>query len=120
MANPAGVRLVEACESMCDQLRTALGLTSFRIQLERRTTPLVVSLRPFEATAAYDPRHDRALLGTAAVLEIPVRDGPRVIGNVLIEDARRPGYPEDARHEGERIAALFAPELSGLLRETSL
>jgi len=119
MANPAGVRLVQACESMCDQLRNTLGLTSFRIQLERRTTPLVVSLGTSQGTATYDPRHDRALLGTAAMLEIPVRDGPRVIGSVRIEDARRGGYPDEARNEGERIAALFAPELSGLLAETT-
>lgn len=120
MANPAGVRLVQACESMRDALQQRLGLTSFRIELARRSTPLVVSFGSADARARYDPRHDRAILGTAAQLELAIRDGGTVIGNVLIEDARRPQYPAESRDEGERIAARFAPELSGLLAETSL
>lgn len=120
MANPAGVRLVQACESMRDALQQRLGLTSFRIELARRSTPLVVAFGSADPNARYDPRHDRAILGTAAQLELAIRDGERVIGNVVIEDARRSNYPDESRGEGERIAARFAPALRDLLAETSL
>jgi hypothetical protein len=118
MANQAAPRLVETCESLCEQLRRTVGLTSFRVELARAGAPLVVSLRSPEPAGAYDPRHEWMRPKLPAALEIPVQAGARKLGTVRIEDLRRERYPAEALAEGQRIVETYARDLAGLLAET--
>lgn len=114
MSEPSDGRLIRACESMCDELRRRIGLTTFTIELERPTTPLVISLRGQDVLAPHDQRHDSR---APAHMEVHVGDGHRRLATVRIEDARRAMYPDEARAACERIAAAYAPELRALLAD---
>lgn len=120
MANQAAPRLIETCESLCEQLRRTVGLTAFRVELARPTTPLVISVRSDQPVGAYDPRHDWMRPKRPARLELPLLDGTRMLGTVSIEDLRRESYPADALALSERIVAMYARELGGLLAEPSV
>lgn len=116
MSEPGGGRLIRACETLCDELRRRIGLTAFRIELERPTTPLVISLRGQDVLTSPDQRHDPRV---PARIEVVVSDGDRRIATVRIEDAHRAEYPEEARAASHRIVVAYAPELSALLRSAA-
>jgi hypothetical protein len=119
MIAPVGVRLVQSCESLCDELRRTVGLTIFRIELARRTTPLVITLRSSVA-ASYDPRHEWMRPPVAARIELPLLDSGRPVGELRIEDERRGAYPAGALVEAERIAARYVSEIAGLIDAAQL
>lgn len=112
MSELSGGQLIRACESLCDELRRRIGLTAFVIELNRPTTPLIVSLRSPDVLPPHDQRHDQR---APARIEVVVSDGDRRVATVRIEDASRAEYPEEARAACQRIAAAYAPELSALL-----
>jgi len=114
MADARGARLVQVCESLCDRLRRDVGLTAFRIELRRTTTPLVIAMHSTEPVA-YDPRHAWMRPSPPARLEVEVREADRVLARVEIEDHERAEYSESARAASERIAGEYASQLSSLL-----
>ena len=117
MSEPNGGRLIRACEALRGELRRRIGLTAFTIVLDRRTTPLVISLRGQEGPTPDDQRHDRR---APARIEVVVSDGERRVATVRIEDASRVEYPQEARAACQRIAAAYAPELSALLASSAV
>jgi hypothetical protein len=117
MSEPSGARLIRACEALRGELRRRIGLTSFTIELDRRTTPLVISLRGQEGPTPHDPRHDRR---APARIEVDVSDGERRVATVRIEDASRVEYPHEARVACQRIAAAYAPELRALIAASAV
>lgn len=119
MVEAPGTRLLTTCESLCDRLRRSVGLTTFRIEVERPIRPLVVSLRAPDGMSSTDPRHE----GTrppAARLDLTVRHDRRVLAHVRIEDEEHARYSEDARATCERIVAEYAPELCLVLETQAL
>lgn len=119
MAIALGARLVQTCEQLCEDLRRSVGLSSFRIQLDRRPTPLVVTLRP-GGPLLTDPRHEWMRPPVPATLEsILVHDGRRV-GVVRLQDECRSSYPSEAVAELHRILPGYAAELAHLLEEGQL
>ena len=117
MSESNGARLISACEALRGELRRRIGLTAFTIELDRRTTPLVISLRGREGPPNDDPRHDRR---APARIEVDVSDGQRRVATVRIEDASRIEYPQEARVACQRIAAAYAPELSALIAASAV
>lgn len=113
MAEGQGVRLVQLCESLCERLRTEVGLTEFRIEIPRETTPLVISLRSSEPLR-YDPRH-AWLRDAPARLAFEVPAGSDRVARVEIEDARRTSYPPEASALCERIASEYDDAFRSLL-----
>ena len=116
MPEPSGGLLIGACEALCDELRRRVGLTAFTIELERPTTPLVISLRTPDIPTSSGQRHDPR---APARIEVPVRDGDQRVATLRIEDSHRAEYPHEARVASERIAAAYASELSALLRSAA-
>jgi hypothetical protein len=107
-------RLIRACESLCDELRHRVGLTAFTIELDRpASTPLTIALRGPDVITHPTLRHDPR---ASARMDIPVCDGELRIATIVIEDARRAEYPPEARSASSRIVAMYAPEISSLLR----
>lgn len=119
MAIALGARLVQTCEELCDELKRSVGLTSFRIQLDRRTTPLVVTLRP-GGPPIPDPRHEWMRPPVPATLESILVDDGRRIGVVRLQDELRSSYPSEAVAELHRILPAYAAELARLLDEGQL
>ena len=114
MAEGHGVRLVQLCESLCERLRTEVGLTEFRIEIPRESTPLVISLRSSEPLR-YDPRHEWLRDAPARLtFDVPAGGGDRV-ARVEIEDARRTAYPPEANALCERIASEYDDAFRSLL-----
>lgn len=119
MIVPVGVRLVQACESLCADLRRSVGLTVFRVALDRRTTPLVITLRSSDI-AFHDPRNQWLRPALPARIQVPLAKGERCIGELRIEDERRAAYPAEALDDAARIAAQYASEIAGLIEEAQL
>lgn len=108
--------LVQACEELCDRLRAAVGLTTFRIVLMRADPPLVITLRGPDDQLYYAPRHDWMRPAVPARLEMHLDDGGRRLADVLIEDARRGAYTEDDRSRAEGVlggSADLVEQLTG-------
>lgn len=110
---PVGVRLVQMCESLCGELRSAVGPTVFRIELDRRATPLVITLR--SDVPGFDPSNERMRPPVPARIQLVLLDRDRRIGELRIEDERRGQYPPDAIAELERIAARCTREIAQLI-----
>ncbi len=118
MATALGARLVQTCEELCDELRQTVGLTLFRIELDRRPTPLVITLRPGASLSA-DPRHEWMRLRPATLERSVVHDGRRV-GTMRIQDERHSAYPDDAVAAVDAILSERAGQLAQLLDEGQL
>jgi hypothetical protein len=119
MATALGARLVQTCEELCEELRHRVGLTLFRIELDRHPTPLVITLRPGGALSS-DPRHDWMRPPLPATLERPVLSDGRRVGTVRIQDERHPVYPDEAVASVEGILSEYAGQLARLLDEGQL
>ncbi|MBI2323971.1 MAG: hypothetical protein HYY42_06110 [Chloroflexi bacterium] len=119
MATALGARLVQACEELCEELRRGVGLTLFRIELDRHPTPLVITLRPGEALYS-DPRHDWMRPSVPATLERSIVQAGRRVGTVRIQDERHSAYPDDAVASVEAILSEYAGQLAQLLDEGQL
>lgn len=118
MATALGARLVRACEELCDELRQTVGLTLFRIELDRRPTPLVITLRPGAALYA-DPRHEWMRPRPATLERSVVHEGHHV-GTIRIQDERHSVYPDEAVGAVEAIVSEHARQLAQLLDEGQL
>lgn len=119
MASPSGARLVQTCESLCEELRRGVGLTLFRIELERRTgPPLVVTLRTQDRIV--DPRHEWMRPAAPAILERPLVHDARRIGSLRIEDERRSDYPAETGASLERILRTYTAAFDELLERAQL
>lgn len=118
MATALGARLVHTCEELCDELRQTVGLTLFRIELERRPTPLVITLRPGAALYA-DPRHEWMRPRPATLERVVVHDGRR-LGTMRIQDERHSAYPDEATAAVEAILSEHAGQIAQLLDEGQL
>jgi hypothetical protein len=116
---PVGVRLVQSCESLCDDLRRAIGLTLFRIELDRRATPLVITLRSRDPSP-YDPRHTWMRPAVPARIQLLLLVGGRRVGELAVEDDRRATYPPEAYREAEHIAERYTNVIAGLINEAQL
>ncbi len=118
MATALGARLVQTCEQLCDELRQSAGLTLFRIELDRRPTPLVITLRPDAALYA-DPRHEWMRPRPASLERSVVHEG-RHVGTIRIQDERHTAYPDEAVLAVEGILSEYARQLAQLLDEGQL
>lgn len=118
MAIAIGARLVQVCEDLCEELRRSVGLTLFRIELDRRPIPLVVTLRPAEAHSP-DPRHDWMRPLPATLESVLTHEGRRV-GILRLQDARRSGYSPEALDALQRILPPYSSLLARLLEEGQL
>lgn len=118
MATALGARLVQTCEQLCDELRQTVGLTLFRIELDRRPTPLVITLRPGAALYA-DPRHEWMRPRPATLERSVVHEG-RHVGAIRIQDERHTAYPDEAVIAVEGILSEYAGQLAQLLDEGQL
>jgi hypothetical protein len=112
MAIALGARLVQTCEGLCDELRRAIGLTIFRIELDRRPTPLVVTLRPGVGVSELDWRPP-----IPASLETILVHDRRRVGVLRIQDERRASYPDGSADHLHRIVARYAGTLAEVLDE---
>lgn len=119
VAGAFGARLVQTCESLSEELRRSVGLTLFRLEIERRTTPLIITLRASDPLRI-DPRHEWMRSHAPATLERTLRHKDRRIASLRIEDQRRSEYPENAAAAVERILPRYAEELSRLIDEGQL
>ena len=119
MVVSAGARLVQTCESMCEELRRSVGSTLFRIELTRRPTPLVITLRSSDPLAS-DPRHEWMRCATRARIERPLVLRGRHVGRIRIDDERRSEYPADAVVRAETVITRYTPELAELLDQGQL
>lgn len=119
MATSVGARLVETCESFCEELRRDVGLTLFRVELERRPSPLVVTLRT-NAPPRVDPSGGPAVPADPASLERTLVADERVVGTLRIEDERRRAYPAEASETVERIIPSYARRLADLVERAQL
>lgn len=117
VADPAA-RAITICEALCEALRRRVGLTTFRIELERPGTPLVVSLRSPDAAGARSSPRDAATRPPARI-EMVLRHKARQVATLWIEDQRRAQYPDTARATCQRLADEYAAELDGLLHSGS-
>ncbi len=116
VAERTEARVITICESLCEDLRRRVGLTTFRIELQRPGVPLVVSLRAPDAVVARAALRDASMSPPPARLETALHHKARHVATLWIEDERRGQYPDTARATCERIAGEYAPELDVLLR----
>ncbi|MBI2982923.1 MAG: hypothetical protein HYY42_01840 [Chloroflexi bacterium] len=104
---------------MCEELHRSVGLTLFRIELARRPTPLVITLRASDPLAL-DPRHEWTRPATRARIERPLVLRARHVGTIRIDDERRSEYPADALARAETVITRYTPELAELLDQGQL
>ncbi|MBI2323722.1 MAG: hypothetical protein HYU87_01990 [Chloroflexi bacterium] len=100
---------MRTCESLCETLRGTVGLTNFRIELQRAGRPLVISLR---ASAPPAGEHWGQLVTPGARLDMALHHDGRLVAYLRIEDQRRARYPDTAHQVCERLAAEYLPELA--------
>lgn len=89
----------EASERLREVLEQAVGLTHLRVD------------RHFHGlTATYEAMRDEGVPAQAprATTSIPIRLRGQVIGEVLVQDRRRPDYDERARTSAAQIVDAFA------------
>lgn len=112
MAIALGARLVQTCEELCDELRRSIGLTLFRIELERRPSPLVVTLRPGVGLSEGEWRPP-----VPATLETVLVHERHRIGLLRIQDERREAYPDGAVDSLHAIVPRYVGTLATVLEE---
>lgn len=111
--------MVQTCELLCEDLRRSVGLTLFRIELARRSTPLVITLRGGREPGL-NQRHDWMRHGPPARIERSMTDQGRELASIRIEDEHRSEYPDDAGERVDTVIARYASEIAALVDEGQL
>lgn len=113
MAGAIGPRVLDVSESLRDQLERTIGLTAFRLEIQRpRQLTIGFQSEPHHSLArAEDPRHAWMLPDSPATLTVPIEDEQGLIALVTVQRADLASYPQTARERAGEIVAGYASRL---------